>query len=71
MGCVGHGCSPANDDVSITLTSLIGNKGSPVSLLSKKIKPSLVACAMASIGLPLIFTVTKLGWQGRSRSHKS
>src|SRR6266545_735631 len=50
-GCVGQVCSPGTS-VCGTGRSSTGKIGSPVSLLSRKRNPILVACATAGISRP-------------------
>ena len=71
MGCVSDGFSP-NKSVSVgTGISLMGYTGLPVALLSRNIKPDLVACANASISLPSFLIVTNTGAVGKSLSQRS
>ena len=49
----------------------MGNNGLPVARSNRKRNPCLLVCATASTRLPLRFTVTSAGGEGKSRSQMS
>src|SRR4030095_554895 len=71
MGWVGHIFSPTRSVTVSTSVSIIGNKGTPVSLLNKYKKPFFEVCATASIFFPSCVTVSNTGGDEGSLSQVS
>src|SRR5436190_1627406 len=63
IGCVGDDRSPGTVDCGTGFSS-IGHTGAPLRRSSTYVKPCLLTCASALIGLPLTLMSTRIGAAG-------